>query len=85
MNNVPSRGDHPEMDLRASLANEFFEATGAEVVPFVSDEANWYDFDYLETTALVHLVKSHYGIKLTETELNWPFWRLLDYLDTNRT
>lgn len=41
------RAEHREMDRREVLAKEFFDVTQAELTPFVSDEATWYDFDYL--------------------------------------
>lgn len=33
--------EHGKMDARRDLAQEFFAATGAEIHPFVSDEATW--------------------------------------------
>ncbi|HXA29691.1 MAG TPA: hypothetical protein VN193_13205 [Candidatus Angelobacter sp.] len=76
--------EHKEMDARADLADEFFAITSAEVRPFVSDEANWYDFDYEDSDRLIEVVKIHYGVILDETLLRMPFWRLLDYLNTRR-
>ena len=69
------------MDRRESEASEFFAVTRSELVPFVSDEATWYDFGYLETGELAEIVQSHYGVVLTETRLALPFWELLDFLD----
>jgi len=85
MSQEPSRAEHGKMDQRASQASEFFAVTHAELVPFVSDEATWYDFDYLETVELAGIVQSHYGVALTETLLALPFWELLDFLDGKRT
>jgi hypothetical protein len=78
------RAEHGEMDSRETLAKEFFDATHAELTPFVSDEATWYDFDYLESDELVALLRSHYGVAPDETTLALPFWKLLDYLAANR-
>ena len=77
--------EHSKMDRRVLLAREFFEVTGAEVIPFVSDEATWYDFDYLEAVELAAIVESHYGVALEETTLALPFWELLDFFAVNRT
>jgi hypothetical protein len=77
-------GVHVKMDSRRGIAQKFFEATGAELVPFVSDEATWYDFDYLAVHELLELVKARYGISLDEEHLKMPFWSLLDYLEANR-
>jgi hypothetical protein len=79
------RAEHWKMDRRAFLANEFFEVTHAELIPFVSDEATWHDFDYLEAVELAAIIESHYGVALNETKLALPFWELLDFLDANRT
>lgn len=81
--NTP-RAEHTKMDERALLATEFFEATRAEVIPFVSDEATWYDFDYLDIVELAEIVETHYGVVLDETTLATPFWSFLDFLDVNR-
>lgn len=78
------RAEHAKMDRRVLLANEFFEVTRAEITPFVSDEATWYDFDYLDGVELAEIVDSHYGVVLDETTLAAPFWALLDFLDANR-
>jgi hypothetical protein len=72
------------MDARGDLAEEFFVVTAAEMAPFVSDEASWYDFDYLDSDELIGLVNAHYGVVLDERLLEMPFWRLLDYLKTHR-
>ncbi len=80
-----SRAQHWKMDRRATLANEFFEVTCAELVPFVSDEATWYDFDYLDANELTEIVESHYGVTLDEAKLTLPFWAFLDFLDASRT
>jgi len=72
------------MDSRASLVAEFFEATNAEVTPFISDEATWFDFDYLDQAELVEAVQVHYGLTLDDANLILPFWSLLDYLNANR-
>ncbi len=53
-------------------------------MPFVSDEANWYDFDYLADDELLALLGSHYGAQVGPDELRLPFWKLLDYLNRNR-
>jgi len=78
------RAAHRMMDSRDSLAREFFEVTNAELTPFVSDEATWHDFDYLEPLELALTVQSHYGVTLDEAKLALPFWQLLDYLAANR-
>ena len=78
------RAAHAEMDSRASLAQEFFEVTHAELAPFVGDEATWFDFDYLEPKELIEIVQRHYGLTLDEDKLALPFWRFLDYLNGNR-
>jgi hypothetical protein len=78
------RSAHSEMDARADLATEFFEITHAELIPFVSDEATWYDFDYLDIDDLARVLQSHYGLKLNESILALPFWKLLDFLDESR-
>jgi hypothetical protein len=72
------------MDERAGLAREFWEVTQPEMVPFVSDEANWYDFDYLEDEHLLRILDDYYGIALGGEMLKLPFWALLDYLSLNR-
>jgi hypothetical protein len=77
--------EHWRMDRREVIANEFFEVTHAEIIPFVSDEATWYDFDYLEAVELAAIVKSHYGVAIEEATLALPFWKLLDFLAANRT
>ena len=69
--NLP-RSEHGKMDSRANLAQEFFEATRAEVTPFVSDEATWYDFDYLEPGELAEVVQAHYGLALDTAKLALP-------------
>lgn len=81
--NTP-RAEHTKMDDRALLATEFFEVTRAEIMPFVSDGATWYDFDYLDIAELAKIVQSHYGIVLDETMLETPFWAFLDFLEVNR-
>jgi hypothetical protein len=73
-----------EMDRRAALAKEFFEATGAELAPFVTDEATWYDFDYLADGEVIVIIQSHYGVKVDRASLSMPFWSLLDHLNANR-
>jgi hypothetical protein len=78
------RADHPNMDERTALAEEFFSLTKPELIPFVSDEASWLDFDYLEFQELSTLVEEHYGIVLEESSLRLPFWRFLDFLAENR-
>lgn len=78
------RAAHREMDRREALANEFFDVTEAELRPFVSDEASWYDFDYLDLAELQAIVESHYGVTLDESKLALPFWELLDHLAANR-
>ncbi|MGE3821411.1 MAG: hypothetical protein AB7I30_18535 [Isosphaeraceae bacterium] len=85
MSQEPSRAEHGKMDRRASEASEFFTVTHPELIPFVSDEATWYDFEYLEAGELTEIVQSHYGVALTETLLALPFWKLLDFLNGNRT
>ena len=75
---------HTEMDSRASLADEFFRVTGAELIPFVSDEANWWDFDYLAYGELESIIQTHYGVKVDDSTLRMPFWSLLDFLNANR-
>ena len=77
--------EHSKMDRRVLLAREFFEVTGAEVIPFVSDEATWYAFDYLDAVELLATVESHFGVALEEGTLALPFWQLLDLLAANRT
>jgi acyl carrier protein len=77
--------EHSKMDRRGLLAREFFEVTGAEVIPFVSDEATWYAFDYLDAVELVALLESHFGVALDKSALALPFWQLLDRLAVNRT
>jgi len=78
------RAEHTKMDSRALLANEFFEVTRADITPFVSDEATWFSFDYLDAVELAEIVESHYGVVIDETTLAMPFWALLDFLDSNR-
>jgi hypothetical protein len=78
------RAEHVRMDRRATAAREFFEITGAELAPFVSDEASWYDFDYLEVPELAAIIQSHYGVAIDDTTLSLPFWKLLDYLAARR-
>lgn len=82
--NLP-RGGHCEMDRRETLAMEFFDVTKAELTPFVSDDATWYDFDYLELKELVEVIRNHYGVTLDEGRLTLPFWEFLDYLADERT
>jgi hypothetical protein len=48
----------------ASKNRELWEVTQPEMVPFVSDEANWYDFDYLEDEQLLGILDDNYGIPL---------------------
>lgn len=81
--NLPRAG-HRKMDSRATLAREFFEVTRAEVTPFVSDEATWYDFDYLEPDELGEVIQAHYGVALDHAKLAMPFWAFLDYLNVHR-
>ena len=73
------------MDARAQAANEFFVVTQAEVIPFVSDEATWWDLDYLDTVELATAIEAHYGVVLDVTKLALPFWQLLDFVATCRT
>ena len=77
--------EHSKMDQREPLAREFYEVSGAEVIPFVSDGATWYAFDYLDASELIAIVESHYGVTLEEGALRLPFWQLLDLLAANRT
>lgn len=77
--------EHSKMDRRALLAREFYEVTGAEVTPFVSDEATRYSFDYLDAAELLAIVESHFGVALEKDVLNLPFWQLLDLLAAKRT
>jgi acyl carrier protein len=51
----------------------------------VSDEATWYDFDYLEAVELAAIVESHYGVAIEEATLALPSWKLLDFLAAKRT
>jgi hypothetical protein len=76
---------HSEMDSRAASAQEFFAATHAELTPFVSDEATWWSFDYLELDELTRVIRTHYGVALDPAKLALPFWTFLDYLETHRT
>lgn len=50
------------------MAQEFFEATRAELTPFVSDEATWYDFDYLGPEDLTRVFRAHYGLALDDAK-----------------
>ena len=85
MSQQPPWAEHSRMDRRVPLAREFFEVTRAEIIPFVSDEATWYDFDYLEAVELAAIVESHFGVALEESTLALPFWQLLDFLAAKRT
>lgn len=85
MNQHIPRAEHFKMDSRAIAANEFFEVTHAELAPFVSDEATWYDFDYLDVTELAAIIQLHYGVAIDDARLALPFWEFLDYLVANRT
>lgn len=76
---------HDKMDERNALAREFREVTRPEVVPFVSDEATWYDFDWLDDGALPSILEAHYGVTVERERLRMPFWELLDFLSRNRT
>lgn len=84
MGGKPSFAPHERMDERASLAREFWDLTRPELVPFVSDEANWYDFDFMADDELLTLLDSHYAARVTSDELRLPFWKLLDCLNRNR-
>ncbi len=84
MNNDIPRAAHSEMDARGSLAREFFEVTHAELIPFVSDEATWYDFDHLDLDELTSVLQSHFGLEVNEAILAQPIWKLLDFLNENR-
>lgn len=75
---------HDKMDEREVLVREFWEVTHPELVPFVSDEATWYDFDWLEDEELLGILDNHYGITLGGEVLKLRFWALLDYLSLNR-
>jgi hypothetical protein len=77
--------EHSRMDRRVLLAREFFEVTRAEVIPFVSDEATWSDFDYLEDVELAAIVESHFGVALEANRLALPFGQRLGFLAANRT
>lgn len=85
MSNVTPRSADSEMLARAASATEFFEVTHAELIPFVSDEATWYDFDYLDLEELTSVLQSHYGLKVNEANLALRFWELLDLLDESRS
>lgn len=76
--------EHSKMDARDSLAQEFYSATHAELAPFVSDEATWYAFDYLDDDEVGTAIQAHYGIALDHAKLAMPFWAFLDYLDAHR-
>ena len=76
--------EHSKMDARGALAQEFFRATSAELAPFVSDEATWYAFDYLDDDEVGAAIQAHYGIAVDHAKLAMPFWAFLDYLDANR-
>jgi hypothetical protein len=84
MTNLP-HAPHLNMDERRDQADEFFAATKPELVPMVSDEATWFDFDCLSLPALAQVIAEHYGIALDENELRLPFWQFLDYLNERRT
>ncbi|HVB00592.1 MAG TPA: hypothetical protein VNE42_04955 [Acidimicrobiales bacterium] len=77
--------EHAEMDRRADLAKEFYLATNAELAPFVSDEATWYAFDYLDDAEIAELIRRHYGVTVTSDNLKMRFWQLLDFLEESRT
>ena len=83
-NNLP-KAESLRVAERRVLADEFFRVTGAELIPFVSDEATWYDFDYLDDAEVAAMIRSHYGVAVDQTVLAMPFWRLLDYLAANRS
>ena len=84
MNQHTPRAEHLRMDSRVLVANEFFEVTHAEIVPFVSDEATWYDFDYIDDVELAAILESHYGVALEHAKLRLPFWEFLDFLAVAR-
>ena len=73
------------MDERQVLADEFFSVTGAELIPFVSDEATWYDFEYVDDAEVMAIIQSHYGVAVDRAALSLPFWRLLDLLAARRS
>jgi hypothetical protein len=79
------RARHDRMDAREALAREFWEVTQPEVVPFVSDEAAWYDFDWLEDDDVLALLEGHYGVAVGREKLRMPFWELLDFLSGSRS
>lgn len=81
--NLP-QAERGRMDERQVLADEFFCVTRAELLPFVSDEATWYDFDYLDDAEVTAIIQSHYGIVADEAVLSMPFWKLLDLLAARR-
>jgi hypothetical protein len=72
------------MDAREALAREFWDVTQPEVVPFVSDEASWYDFDWLDDGELLARLEGHYGSAVGRDKLRMPFWQLLDFLNQGR-
>jgi len=72
------------LDEREALAREFWGVTRPEVVPFVSDDATWYDFDWLEDGHLLSILEAHYGMSIERDKLRIPFWELLDFLSVNR-
>jgi hypothetical protein len=74
-----------EMEARSDLAEEFFTATNPEMTPWVSDQATWFDFDYLDEAELHTAVQKHYGVDFDDETLRQPFWKFLDYLEANRT
>jgi hypothetical protein len=73
------------MDERQVLADEFFSVTGAELIPFVSDEATWYDFEYVDDAEVMAIIQSHYGVAVDGAALSLPFWQLLDLLAARRS
>jgi hypothetical protein len=77
-------GSNVEMAKREALAHEFFAATRPELIPFVSYEAKWFHFDYVETDQLSRVIKAHYRLELDEASLRLPFWQFLDYLQASR-
>jgi hypothetical protein len=76
---------HGRMDERIALAREFWEVTRPDAVPFVSDEATWYDLDWLDDGALLSILEAHYGVTVGRDKLQMPFWALLDFLSLSRS
>lgn len=79
--------DSIQMGKREALAIEFYNSVlDADEIPFiVTDEASLYDIYIGDEQEIIQKIKEKYGITIDVKYLRISFWKLLDYIEKNRT